>query len=151
MSSWYYSDTRDIHIDLDKIMRDIPTEMLEDELEERKALQESDPARAEKAESYRSDTVDYEIDIRDYYLVDEEDVCLTNYDDVDLKQEIEHRGYTVLHDDDDLLYHEYGLDGIAQGLNYFQPWKLKDFLCDFLGISHLSSKEQIINELKTRF
>ena len=49
------------------------------------------------------------------------------------------------------ICHEYGLDGIAQGLNYFQPWKLKDFLCDFLGISHLSSKEQIINELKTRF
>ena len=148
MSSWYYSNTRDIHIDLDKIMRDIPTEMLEDELEERKALQESDPARAQKEEDYRSDTVDYEIDIRDYDLVDEEDVGLENFDDCDLKYEIENRGYAVLHDD---LLPDYGLDGIAQGLNYFQPWKLKDFLCDFLGISHLSNKEQIINELKTRF
>lgn len=148
MSSWYYSDTRDIHIDLDKIMCDIPTEMLENELEERKALQESDPARAQKNEDYRSDTVDYEIDIRDYDLVDEEDVGLDNFDDSDLKYEIENRGYTVLHDD---LLPDYELGGIAQGLNYFQPWKLKDFLCDFLGISHLSNKEQIIDELKTRF
>ena len=148
MSSWYYSNTRDIHIDLDEIMRDIPTEMLEDELEERKSLQKSNPARAEKDESYRSDTVDYEIDIRDYDLVDEEEVGLDNYNNCDLKQEIEHRGYIVLHDD---LLLDYGLGGIAQGLNYLQPWKLKDFLCDFLGISHLSNKEQIINELKTRF
>ena len=148
MSSWYYSNTRDIHIDLDKIMRDIPTEMLEDELEERKALQERDPARAQRDEDYRSDTVDYEIDIRDYDLVDEEDVGLENFDDCDLKYEIENRGYAVLHDD---LLPDYGLGGIAQGLSYFQPWKLKDFLCDFLGISHLSNKEQIINELKTRF
>lgn len=148
MSSWYYSNTRDIHIDLDKIMCDIPTEILEDELEERKALQKSNPARAEKDELFRSDTVDYEIDIRDYDLVDEEDIGLDTYDDCDLKQEIEHRGYIVLHDD---LLPDYGLGGIAQGLNYFQPWKLKDFLCDFLGISHLSNKEQIINELKTRF
>lgn len=148
MSSWYYSSTRNIHVDLDKIMRDIPTEMLEDELEERKALQKSNPVRAERDESYRSDTVDYEIDIRDYDLVDEEDVGLDTYDDYDLKREIEHRGYTVLHDH---LLPDYGLGGIAQGLNYFQPWKLKDFLCDFLGISHLSNKEQIINELKTRF
>lgn len=148
MSSWYYSNTRDIHIDLDTIMCDIPTKMLEDELEERKALQENDPAQAEKAESYRSDTVDYEIDIRDYDLVDEEDVGLDNYDDCDLKHEIEHRGYTVLHDD---LLPDYGIGGFAQGLTYLQSWKLKDFLCDFLGISHLSNKEQIINELKTRF
>ena len=148
MSSWYYSNSRDINIDLDKIMCDIPTYMLEDELEERKALQERDPAQAERDESYRSSTVDYEIDIRDYDLIDEEDASLDTYDDVDLKQEIEHRGYTVLHDD---LLPDYGLGGIAQGLNQFQPWKLKDFLCDFLGISHLSSKEQIIDELKTRF
>lgn len=148
--SFLFDNSRTISIDLYKLMRDIPTEMLEDELEERKALQASSPKEAEKKEKYRSDTVDYEIDISDYDLVDKEDVCLTNYDDVDLKQEIEHRGYTILHDDD-LLYHEYGVDGIAQGLNYFQPWKLKDFLCDFLGISHLSNKEQIIDELKTRF
>ena len=92
MSSWYYSDTRDIHIDLNKIMRDIPTEILENELEERKALQESDPALAQKDEDYRSDTVDYEIDIMDYDLVDEEDVGLDNFDDSDLKYEIENRG-----------------------------------------------------------
>ena len=61
MSSWYYSNTRDIHIDLNKIMCDIPTEMLEDELEERKALQASDPKEAEKKEKYRSDTVDCQL------------------------------------------------------------------------------------------
>lgn len=148
--SFLFDNSRTISIDLDKLMCDIPTYMLEEELEERRDLQKNNPERAEKKEKLRSDTVDYEIDIRDYDLVDEEDLCLTNYDDVDLKQEIEHRGYTVL-PDDDLLYHEYGVDGIAQGLTYLQPWRLKDFICDFLGISRLSNKEQIIDELKTKF
>lgn len=148
MSSWYYCNSRDIHIDLDKIMNGIPTEMLEDELEERKTLQKNNPERAQIDENRRSDTIDYEIDIRDYDLVDDECVGLKNFDDIDLKFEIEHRGYTVLPDNNS---NDISIDGLAGGLSRLQPWQLKDILCDFLGIMHLSTKEQIISELKTKF
>lgn len=59
--SFLFDNSRTISIDLYKLMRDIPTEMLEDELEERKALQASNPKEAEKKEKYRSDTVDCQL------------------------------------------------------------------------------------------
>lgn len=143
--------TKDIDIDIKDIIDDIPTQMLEEELATRKKLEKSDPEKAKHNEKCRHKNILYPIDPEDYDLVSNEAVTLANFDSSEMIYELEHSGYRVLPKDDMRLIGEKSMSDIAEYIQKLQPWKLKDFLCDFLGISHLSNKEQIINELKTRF
>ena len=143
--------TVNIDIDIQDIIDDIPTDMLEEELSKRKKLIEENPKKAQEKELFRAKNILYPIEPDDYDLVSSEAVTLANFDSSEMIYELEHSGYRVLPKDDMRLIGEKSMSDIAESIQKLQPWKLKDFLCDFLGISHLSNKEQIINELKTRF
>jgi len=137
-----------VYADVDEIINQIPTTSLEEELEERKELQVSDIKLAEQKESRRSSDVSIEIDPDDYDLVDQDDArqSVTDFSERELIKYLELRGYRVYCNEASLS----SLEKLAQDLRDVQPYKLKDFLCDLLELSHVASKEDIINEIRSK-
>lgn len=140
--------TETVYADVDEIIDQIPTTSLEEELDKRKELQVSDIKLAERKESRRSSEVSIEIDPDDYDLVSQEDihVSVSDFSDREIIKYLKLRGYRVYGDDVNLS----ALERLAQDLQDAQPYKLKGFLCDLFELSHMASKEDIINEMKNK-
>ena len=139
--------TVDIDIDAQEIVEKIPTSILEEELKDRKELQASDIKAAERAEQHRFVNIEWEIDPDDYDLVDRDDITVSDFNEDELIGYLEDAGYEVY---DYLNSPDTSLDGVIRYFENNQSYKLKEFLCDLCGISHLSSKEQIIKELSEK-
>jgi len=143
--SW---NTVDIDIDALEIVEKIPTSILEEELKDRKELQSSDIKAAERAEQHRFANIEWEIDPDDYDLVDKDDITVSDFNEDELIEYLEEKGYEV---------YDYenspgtSLDGVIRYFENNQSYKIKEFLCDLCRLSHLSSKEQIIKELMEKF
>ena len=139
----------DIEVEVDKIIGDIPTDMLEEELEERKQVAKENPERANRDESNRSSIIDYSIDPNDYELMGQDKAEISDFHESDMMNELDKRGYKVLQKNDErLIGGVVTIDALAGYLRDIQNWKLKDFLCDVLCITHLSSKEDITEAIK---
>jgi hypothetical protein len=140
--------TETVYADVDEIIDQIPTTSLEEELVKRKELQVSDIKLAERKESRRSSEVSIEIDPDDYDLVNQDDVrpSLSDFSETELIKYLKSRGYRVYGDEVDLS----SLERLAQDLQDVQQYKLKGFLCDLFELSHMASKEDIINEMKSK-
>ena len=132
-----------VYVDVDEIIGQIPTESLEEELNTRKELQVSDAKLAEHKESRRSSDVSIEIDPDDYDLVDRDDArpSVSDFSEKELVGYLKSRGYSV---------YLSSLEELARDLRDMQPYKLKEFLCDLLELSHVTSKEDIINEMRNK-
>ena len=138
----------DIDIDAQEIVEKIPTSILEEELKDRKKLQTSDIKAAERAERNRTSNIEWEIDPDDYDLVDRDNITVSDFSEDKLIGYLENVGYEVFNKDN---CPDTSLDAVIKYFENNQSYKLKEFLCDLCGISHLSSKEQIIKELMEKF
>lgn len=139
--------TVDIGISSSDIIDKIPTSILEEELKERKKLQVADIKQAEREERWRSDDFDIEIDPESYGLIEEENVTLANFDDSDMIYELTSHGYEVFVQD---AVYPVKLDNVSKYIQELSSYKFKEFMCDICGLSHLATKEEIINEIKNR-
>ena len=137
-----------IDIDAQEIVEKIPTSILEEEIKDRKELQSSNIKEAERQEHRRTTNIDWEIDPDDYDLVNKDDVVISYFSEDELINYLEDAGYEVCDYENSL---DISLDGIIRYFENNQSYKLKEFLCDLCGISHLSTKEQIIKELIEKF
>lgn len=142
--SW---QTVDIDIDAQEIVEKIPTSILEEELKDRKKLQETNTKEAERKEQHRFVNIEWEIDPEDYDLINKDKIAPTDFDIDELIEYLEDVGYEVY----DYENPDTSLEGIIRYFENKQSYKLKEFLCDLCRISHLSSKEQIIKELSEKF
>ena len=141
--SWH---TVNIDIDAQEIVEKIPTSILEEELKDRKELQNI--KAAEMAERKRTSNIELEIDPYDYDLVDKDDITVSDFGEDELIKYLEERGYVVFDKDN---CPNMSIEGLVKYFENKQPYKLKEFLCDLCRISYLSSKEQIIKELSEKF
>ena len=137
----------DISISSSDIIDKIPTTILEKELKERKELQVADIKQAEREERWRSEDFDIEIDPEDYGLVDEEAITLENFDDSDMIYELITHGYEIF--DKNAVY-PVKLNNVSNYIQDLSSYKFKEFMCDVCGLSHLATKEEIINGIKNR-
>lgn len=137
----------DIGISSSDIVDKIPTSILEAELKERKELQVADIKQAEREERWRSDDFDIEIDPESYGLIEEENVTLANFDNYEMISELTSHGYEIF--DKDAVY-PVKLDNVSKYIQELSSYKFKEFMCDICGLSHLVTKEEIINEIKNR-
>lgn len=135
-----------VYADVDEIINQISTTSLEEELNRRKKLQVSDIKLATREESIRSSEVSIEIDPYDYDLVNQEDIRVSDFSKMELIEYLKSLGYNVYGDELSLSL----LEKLAQDLQDVQPYKLKDFLCDLFELSHMASKEDIINEMRNK-
>jgi hypothetical protein len=140
--------TVDVDIDIQDIIDDIPTDMLEEELSKRKKLIEENPKKAQEKELFRAKNILYPIEPDDYDLISSEAVTLANFDSSEMIYELEHSGYRVLPKDDMRLIGERTISEIANHIRKSQNWRIRDFLCDLIGVQHTSSKETIIEGIK---
>jgi len=136
-----------VNADVDEIIDQIPTTSLEKELKERKELQVSDVKLAEREESRRSSDVSIEIDPDDYDLIEQDDIRVSDFDENELINYLESRGYNI---DKSYGIGVNSLERLVRELQDVQPYKLKNFLCDLLELSHVTSKEDIINEMRSK-
>ena len=97
---------------------------------------------------FRAKNILYPIEPDDYDLVSSEAVTLANFDSSEMIYELEHSGYRVLPKDDMRLICEKSMSDIAEYVQKSQSWKIRDFLCDLIGVQHASSKETIIEGIK---
>ena len=139
--------TVDISISSSDIIDKIPTTILEEELKERKELQVADIKQAEREERWRSEDFDIEIDPEDYGLINEEDVSLDGFEDNQLISKLTNRGYEVFGENEG---YPVQLDNVSKYIQDLSSYKFKEFMCDVCGLSHLATKEEIINEIKNR-
>lgn len=139
--------TVDISISSSDIIDKIPTTILEKELKERKELQVADIKQAEREERWRSEDFDIEIDPEDYGLIDEEDVSIDGFEDNQLISKLTDRGYEVFGENE---RYPVKLDCTSKYIQYLSSYKFKEFMCDVCGLSHLATKEEIINGIKDR-
>ena len=137
----------DISISSSDIIDKIPTTILEKELKARKELQVADIKQAEREERRRSEDFDIEIDPEDYGLIDEEDASLDGFEDNQLISELTKHGYEVFGKDE---AYPVKLDCVSRHIQDLSSYKFKEFMCDVCGLSHLATKEEIINEIKNR-
>lgn len=135
-----------VYADVDEIINQISTTSLEEELNRRKKLQVSDIKLATREESIRSSEVSIEIDPYDYDLVNQEDIRVSDFSKMELIEYLKSLGYNVYGDELSLSL----LEKLAQDLQDVQPYKLKYFLCDLFELSHMASKEDIINEMRNK-
>lgn len=142
------TDTVNVDIDINDIIDDIPTDMLEEELLKRKKLAEEDPEKEKQQEYWRAKNLLYPINPDDYDLISNEAVTLANFDYSELIYELEHNGFRVLPKEDMRLIGDITMADIANYIRNEQNWKIRDFLCDLVGIPHTSNKETIIEGIK---
>ena len=146
MSSWW-NDSQDVTIDVSDVIGQIPTEDLERELKERKDLQKTDVKEFEREERRRGSELDVSICLDDYNLIREEDVDITDFELYQVIDYIESNGYAVFEKG---VTTENKLGCLAHYLGDVPGWKLKELLCDMLGVGHLTSRDDIIREIKEK-
>lgn len=145
-SIWWPGNV-DITCDVDEVIDQIPTSALENELEERKDLQKKDVKECARQERYRTWTIEITINPEDYNLVDVEDVEVSDFEDQQIIDYLERSGYCVFKKG---VANTSDMDSVRMYLEDVPAWKFKEAMCDLLGISHTSTKDEIINKLKER-
>ncbi len=148
MSKYCQTDAIDIRVSGEDVISDISTKRLEVELEDRKELERSEPEEFKKLERYRNGTALVTIDLDDYGLICKDDVEPNFFSDTDLIHYLEtQKSYAVF---------SKGSVGTSNGDSVYTylmdlpKYKLKDFMCDTLGLNHFATVDDILNELKMR-
>ena len=122
-------------------MKKIDTEMLES-FTDNELIQELQDrgvdARAIK--DFDGRELQRELESRGYY-VDANDPDLSDWPDADIAEYLEQRGYKIDKTDSDL----------ADYISDLPPYKLKDLLCDVVGVNHHTSKEDLVKLISERF
>lgn len=144
---YWWQDSITVNVDYDDVIEQIPTDVLQEELNKRKELQHSDIKTFEKEENRRCDGIDIDVCPDDYGLVDEETVKLGEYFSDDyIIDYIESKGHTIVSDGE-----TFGtIENVTNYLYSLPNYKYRDYLCDSLGLSRRSAKEEIIEEIKNR-
>ena len=142
-----WSDTKTVTIDVEDIISEIPTRILKEEYEDRQELQRTDPKQAERDERWRTCEIDIDINLDDNDLLDKDNVDLDIFEDCQIISYLEEAGYSVF-ENSSVSKNE--CSGISVYMNEVPNWKFKEIMCDTLGLSHMATKEEIINEIKNR-
>lgn len=147
--SYWNNNEKSIRISTDNIIEHIPTSDLQKELDSRLEIKESKPEDFDKIEKlFRHRNVEVVIDLRDYNLIDKEDVTPDFFSDEDLIYYLEtHKNYAVFHKG---AVGTSDADSVCTYLTDLPKWKLKEFLCDTFGLNHFATTEDIINEIKQK-
>lgn len=148
MSSYFASDTVDITINCKDVLTDIKTKTLEEELEYRKELKQQDQKEYDRLERYRDNESTISVKLDDYGLLIAEDLTPDYFADHDLIEFLEtHRNYAVFYKG---TVGTSDADSVYTYLTDLPKWKLKEFMCDTLGLNHFATTEDILNELKIK-
>lgn len=148
MSKYFQTDAIDIRVLGEDVISDISTKRLEVELEDRKELEEFEPEEFKKQEKYRDGTSLVTIDLDDYGLICKDDVEPNFFSDTDLIHYLEtQKGYAVFSKGSVGMS---DADNVCTYLMDLPKYKLKEFMCDTLGLSHFATVDDILNELKMR-
>jgi len=148
MGCYWKSDTADITVAGEEVINDISTKALELELEDRKELQRTDPEEFKKQERNRDGLATVTIELDDYNLINKDDVDPDFFADEDLIEFLEtHRSYAVFYKG---AVGTSDADSVCTYLMDLPKYKLKEFMCDTLGLNHFATTDDIINELKMR-
>lgn len=93
--------------------------------------------------SFDSVELQRELENRDYHVFDydptDEDVDLDEVDLSDIVEHIKGHGYTVVEG-----------DKLADIISDLPPYKLKDLLCDVVGVNHHTSTDQVFKLLREK-
>jgi len=148
-NKWHYTPNITVYADVDDILDQISFSKIEKTYNKRKEEKESNQDTFEKYEKANRDDSQVEIEVNpdehDLMSIDDED--LDNFDFDEIINYIEnHSHYCVLKNGD----FSAGMNAVSSYIGDLTSWKLKDVLCDICGISHLSTKEDIINALKEK-
>lgn len=144
---YFWGDTVTVTIDAEEIIDKIPSKILDKEYKERKELQRLDPKQAEKEERWRNSDIDVEINLDEYNLVEKDKIQLNDFNNFEIIDYLEDSGYSVF---ENSAVSKSECSGMSDYIHDAPKWKFKEILCDTLGLSHLATKEEIINEIKNR-
>ena len=148
MGHYLQGDTKDVNISVEDVINDIPTKRLEAELEDRKDLEKEEPDEFKYQERHRNGLASITIELDDYNLIDKDNIEPDFFTDVDLIYYLEtHRNYAVFSKES---VGTSDADSVCTYLMDLPKWKLKEFLCDTLGLNHFAAVDDILNELKSR-
>lgn len=145
---WHCTPNVTIYEDVDNVLEQISFSKIEEAYNARKEEKESDPDTFKKYERHnRSDSqVEIDIDPDEYDLMSIDEESLDDFDLEDIIDAVENSGYIVLKKG--TLPAD--INAMTRYIGDLSNWKFKDILCDILGLNHLASKEDIINEVKNK-
>lgn len=141
----YWNEDVEIEIDIDDIINDIPTNMLEEELAKRKKQMVSSLKTFQSEEKLRYNTVRVSIDPNDYDLIKQDEVTLDNFYISEIVSYMTAEGYSIL-----CGKHVNNPYEISKYLYELPKDKFRDLICDVLGLGRCVSNEEIIKKIKTK-
>lgn len=141
----YWNEDVEIEIDIDDIINDIPTDILEDELAKRKKQMECSLKTFQSEEKLRHNTARVLIDPNDYDLIKQDDVTLDNFYISEIVNYMSAKGYSIL-----CGKHINNSDEISKYLYELPKDKFRDLMCDALSLGRCVSNEEIIKKIKTK-
>ena len=148
MGKYYQTDAIDIRVSGEDVISDISTKRLEIELEDRKELEHDDPEEFKKQERYRDGTALVTIDLDDYCLIRKDDVEPNFFSDIILIHYLETcKNYAVFSKGS---VGTSDADSVCTYLMDLPKYKLKEFMCDTLGLNHFATVDDILSELKNK-
>ena len=125
----------------------ISTNVLEKELTERLEDKISDPENFNKEERERGGEFSVAIDPEDYNLIDKDDITLEDFTANQIIDHIERKEKVAVVPRNET----FGcIDNVVSYLQNLPKYKFRDFMCDVLELSRLSSNEEITNTLKRK-
>lgn len=137
----------DIDIDEDAILDSLTTEKLVQTVASRRKQLLKDPKNFEKDESWRKENVEsVSLDLDEYDLMFRSDESLEHFDDEQIVEYLQKRGYTVTDE---------GVESFVKCLpevcsDYLfnhTKFKNKEFLLNMLGLSSYATKADIVNRI----
>ena len=141
----YWNEDVEIEIDIDDIINDIPTDILEDELAKRKKQMECSLKTFQSEERLRYNTARVLIDPNDYDLIKQDEVTLDNFYISEIVNYMSAKGYSIL-----CGKHVNNSDEISKYLHELPKDKFRDLMCDALSLGRCVSNEEIIKKIKTK-
>lgn len=138
----------DVEFDVKDVIEDIPTKSLVEELSERLDDIENGDVTYNKKERHRSTTLSVPIDPDDYGLVDRDEISASDVGENEMISALECRGYVVNVKESDII----DIDGLDyKAIQSLPKWKIRELFCNLCGVSHLTSTEDLLNELRSTF
>ena len=145
---WHCTENITVHADVDDVLDQISFDKIEEEYERLLELRENDRSAFDIDEKYNRDDsqVEIEVDPDEYDLISANDVDLDDFDFEEIYNYLEDAGYVILEKGN----FPADMSAMTSYISDLSNWKFKELLCDICGLSHLSSKEDILNAIKNK-
>lgn len=137
----------DIDIDEDAVIDSLTTEKLVKTVAQRRKQLLKDPKNFEKDENWRKDYIEsVSLDLDEYDLMFKADESLEHFDDEQIVEYLQKRGYTVTDENVDTFV-KCLPEVCSDYLFNHTKFKNKDFLLNMLGLSSYATKADIVNRI----